>query len=115
MRVILLSSVRFAFVFIWLSFTRCKKDFCCPQISCRVFVTIQKSVAVAIGLLSICNVRHRTDGVVAGAGIVMANTKLAYWLYPHIFSRHSDNARHVTMVMPAYADGGCTLTASVQF
>lgn len=51
----------------------------------------------------------------AEAGIVMASTKLAYWLYPHIFTINTGNVRHVAMVVPAYADGGCTLTASVQF
>lgn len=73
------------------------------------------AVATATGLLRIYNNRHWTNDVVPGAAIGIASSKLVYWLYPHIFSRHSDNARHVTMVMPAYADGGCTLTASVQF
>lgn len=73
------------------------------------------AVATVTGLLRIYNDRHWVNDVVAGAAIGIASTKLAYWLYPRIFTRHTDDAGPVTVLMPSYTYGGCTLTASVLF
>ncbi|MBR8536672.1 phosphatase PAP2 family protein [Carboxylicivirga sediminis] len=54
-------------------------------------------VATATGLFRIYNDRHWFGDVIAGAGIGMLSTKLAYWLYPQIVRRRSD-----TVCLPYY-------------
>lgn len=73
------------------------------------------AVATATGLLRIYNNKHWMSDVVAGAGVGIASTKFAYWLYPKIrraFFRHKSMN---TMVMPYYQNHAIGLSMSHQF
>ncbi len=73
------------------------------------------AVATAVGVLRVCNNRHWVNDVVAGAAIGIASTKLAYWLYPRIFTKHKGQHGPTVVALPSYQDGGCTLSASIAF
>lgn len=64
------------------------------------------AVAATTGYLRMYNNKHWFGDVVAGAGIGIASTKIAYWLYPvlqrSVFKK-SKNPN--TMVMPTYQNG----------
>lgn len=63
------------------------------------------AMAAATGYLRMYNNKHWLSDVVAGAGVGIASTKIAYWLYPkirHVFSR---NKPLHTMIMPTYQSG----------
>ncbi len=70
------------------------------------------AVAAATGYLRIYNDKHWFNDVIAGAGLGIISTKIAYWSYPtikHIFFR---TGTVKTVVLPTYQDGyyGFTLT-----
>lgn len=72
------------------------------------------AMATATGLLRMYNNKHWMSDVVAGAGVGIASTRLAYWLYPkmqHWFGKKDagDNAP-VTMLMPTYQNGAVGLS-----
>ncbi len=71
------------------------------------------AVATATGLLRIYNDRHWVNDVVAGAAIGVLSTKLAYWLYPRIFTAHRRKSGMTLTAVPAYTDGGYALCVSV--
>lgn len=73
------------------------------------------AVATAVGVLRICNNRHWVNDVVAGAAIGIASTKLAYWLYPRIFTKHKGQHGPAVAALPSCQDGGCALTACITF
>ncbi len=61
------------------------------------------SFAVFTGVYRALNDKHWVGDVVAGAGIGILSTELAYWLYPkmnNLFKRKKE--RSATMVMPFY-------------
>jgi hypothetical protein len=64
------------------------------------------AVAATTGYLRMYNNKHWFGDVVAGAGIGIASTKIAYWLYPvlqrSVFKK-SKNPN--TMIMPTYQNG----------
>lgn len=74
------------------------------------------AMATATGYLRLYNNKHWFSDVVAGAGIGIASTKLAYWLYPKIqmlfFKEKKDN----TIVVPTYQNGvfGISLTHNLK-
>ena len=72
-------------------------------------------MATAVGVLRVGNNRHWVNDVVAGAAIGIASTKLAYWLYPRIFTKHKGQHGPDVVALPSYQDGGCTLTACIAF
>jgi hypothetical protein len=60
------------------------------------------AAATATGILRMYNNKHWLSDVVAGAGIGMASTKIAYWLYPTIQRKLFKNKPINTFVMPFY-------------
>jgi hypothetical protein len=67
------------------------------------------AVAATTGYLRMYNNRHWFSDVVAGAGVGIAATKLAYWLYPVIQRGIFRNKKPATMIMPTYQDGAVGL------
>jgi membrane-associated phospholipid phosphatase len=72
------------------------------------------TVATGTGLLRMYNNRHWLGDVVAGAGIGILCTKLAYWIYPTIQQNFSKNRKSKNkMVLLPYYNGqqvGCLLS-----
>ncbi len=67
------------------------------------------AAAAATGYLRIQNNRHWMSDVVAGAGVGIISTRLAYWMYPAIKQRLFKNREVSTIVMPTYEDGALGL------
>jgi hypothetical protein len=67
------------------------------------------ALATATGMLRMYNNKHWMSDVVAGAGVGIASTRLAYWLYPkvqHWFGKKDAGENGpVSMVMPTYNSG----------
>ena len=59
------------------------------------------AMAFSTGYLRMYNNKHWMSDVVAGAGIGIASTKIAYWLYPKIESKLFKHKQVNTMIMPA--------------
>lgn len=64
-------------------------------------------VASATGVFRVINNRHWATDVVAGAGIGILSTKVAYWIYPYINNKffNSKNAKEnkaSAMILPFY-------------
>jgi hypothetical protein len=65
------------------------------------------AMATATGLLRMYNDKHWMSDVVAGAGVGIASTRLAYWLYPkmqRLFGKEKDPEK-VSVLMPTYQGG----------
>jgi hypothetical protein len=67
------------------------------------------AAATATGYLRIYNNKHWVGDVVAGAGIGIISTRLAYWMYPRIRRSLFKNKDVHTIVMPAYQAGSLGL------
>jgi hypothetical protein len=67
------------------------------------------AVAVTTGYLRMYNNKHWFSDVVAGAGVGIASTRLAYWLYPMIQRNLFKNKHPNTVVMPTYQQGAVGL------
>jgi len=63
------------------------------------------AMATATGVLRLYNNKHWVSDVVTGAGIGIASTKLAYWLYPYIKHALWKDKPEGMVVMPAYQNG----------
>ena len=63
------------------------------------------AAATATGALRIYNNKHWLSDVVAGAGIGIASTKLAYWIYPAIKRKFFKNKPMNTFIIPYYQGG----------
>jgi PAP2 superfamily len=63
------------------------------------------AMAAGTGYLRIYNNKHWLNDVVAGAGIGIASTKLAYWIYPKIQHKLFKDRPVHTLVMPNYQNG----------
>lgn len=63
------------------------------------------AMAAATGYLRMYNNKHWMGDVVAGAGIGIMSTKLAYWVYPAIKRKLFKNKEVSTIVMPSYQNG----------
>jgi hypothetical protein len=61
-------------------------------------------MAAATGYLRMYNNKHWLGDIVAGAGIGVASTKLAYWLYPKFQHKLFKDKLPNTMIMPMYQD-----------
>ena len=73
------------------------------------------AMATATGLLRMYNDKHWMSDVVAGAGVGIASTRLAYWLYPkvkHILFKDKPTA---PMLMPSYSNGSVGFVAAYHF
>lgn len=64
------------------------------------------AVAGATGMLRMYNNRHWVSDVLAGAGVGIASTKLAYWIYPTIKRKLFKDKPVNAMVMPYYQHKG---------
>lgn len=66
------------------------------------------AVAIATGFLRMYNNHHWLSDVVAGAGVGIASTRFAYYLYPAIKHRlfHSRKVKGDAMLLPMYNGGG---------
>jgi hypothetical protein len=67
------------------------------------------AVAMATGYLRMYNNRHWFSDVAAGAGIGIASTKIAYWLYPRIQRVIFPKTRDKNLILPSYNDGNLSL------
>jgi len=67
------------------------------------------AVAAATGYLRMYNNRHWLSDVAAGAGVGIASTKLAYWLYPKIKQVFFERAKTGSIIMPGYSNGQLAL------
>ena len=72
------------------------------------------AMATATGMLRMYNDKHWMSDVVAGAGVGIASTRLAYWLYPkmqHWFGgKAAKDPEKVTVLMPTYSNGSLGLS-----
>jgi membrane-associated phospholipid phosphatase len=73
------------------------------------------AVATATGMLRMYNNKHWLNDVVAGAGIGIAGTRLAYWLYPRIQHAIFKDKHPGTVIMPSYNNGSLGLTFARHF
>jgi hypothetical protein len=67
------------------------------------------AAATATGYLRIVNNKHWVGDVVAGAGVGIISTRLAYWIYPAIKRSLFRNKDVHTIVMPVYQEGALGL------
>lgn len=67
------------------------------------------AVAVTTGYLRMYNDKHWFSDVVAGAGIGIASTRLAYWLYPKIQHKLFKDKTPHTLWIPTYHNGSLGL------
>ncbi len=68
------------------------------------------AMAATTGYLRMYNNKHWFSDVVAGAGVGIASTKIAYWLYPKIQHKLFKDKPVKTIVMPTFQNGsfgGC--------
>jgi len=69
------------------------------------------AMATATGVLRMYNDKHWLSDVVAGAGVGIASTRIAYWLYPKIQGLFGKkNPEVVNVVMPTYNNGSFGLS-----
>ena len=70
------------------------------------------AVAATTGYLRIYNDKHWFNDVIAGAGLGIISTKIAYWTYPTIKHIFFKTKTVKTVLLPTYQDGyyGFTLT-----
>ena len=73
------------------------------------------TMAIATGYLRMYNNKHWFGDVVAGAGVGILSTKLAYWIYPSIERKLFHNKPINTMVMPFYHDHSAGLSLNYHF
>ncbi|MCW3093040.1 MAG: hypothetical protein JWP81_4109 [Ferruginibacter sp.] len=71
--------------------------------------------AGATGALRMYNNRHWMSDVLAGAGVGIASTKLAYWIYPSIKRKLFKDKPMNTMIMPYYQSGGAGIAMVYKF
>lgn len=67
------------------------------------------ATATVTGLLRMYNNRHWLNDVIGGAGIGIASTKLAYWLYPKISRKLFHQKTGPATIMPYYQHNGAGL------
>ncbi len=73
------------------------------------------AMAAATGYLRMYNNRHWFSDVVAGAGVGILSTRLAYWFYPKIQHSLFKDKHPNTMVMPAYQNGAFGMLLAHRF
>ncbi len=73
------------------------------------------AVAVTTGYLRMYNNKHWLSDVVAGAGVGILSTRLAYWLYPSVKNIFFNKKAMNTMIMPYYQNRGGGLALIYRF
>ncbi|HMH23544.1 MAG TPA: phosphatase PAP2 family protein [Puia sp.] len=75
------------------------------------------AMATTTGLLRLYNNKHWCSDVLAGAGIGIASTRVAYWLYPilqHAFGKDKSSSGG-TVLMPTYQSGSLGIAFAHRF
>jgi membrane-associated phospholipid phosphatase len=75
------------------------------------------AMATATGMLRMYNDKHWMSDVIAGAGVGIASTRIAYWLYPKmqgLFGKPK-NPDVVNVLMPTYSNGSLGLSFVKRF
>jgi membrane-associated phospholipid phosphatase len=67
------------------------------------------AIASTTAYLRIYNNRHWLSDVVAGAGLGIASTKFAYWLYPKISKKLFKGKANNTVLLPSYSNGNFSM------
>src|SRR5690349_22769192 len=76
-----------------------------PRSTLFPYTTLFRSgyaVAAATGYLRMYNNKHWFSDVMAGAGIGIASTKIAYWLYPALKNTFFKTRLNHTVIIPSY-------------
>lgn len=75
------------------------------------------SVAAGVGFFRVYNNRHWLNDIIAGAGLGMLSTRMAYWLYPKVFGRRQNGRRECPAVVatPYYGSGAAGVQATILF
>jgi PAP2 superfamily len=73
------------------------------------------AAAALTGYLRVSNNKHWAGDVVAGAGVGIISTKLAYWIYPVIKRKLFKDREVTTVVMPTYQNGSFGLGLTHHF
>jgi len=73
------------------------------------------AMAATTGYLRMYNNKHWLSDVVAGAGVGIASTRLAYWLYPKIQHKLFKDKPMRTVVIPSYQSGSFNVGLVHQF
>lgn len=68
------------------------------------------AVAASVGVLRLYNNHHYLGDVVAGAGLGIVSTKIAYTLYPFVAKKLFKNYQFKTVAVPAFIQGAPGLT-----
>lgn len=81
-----------------------------------IYGVVGYAFAVTTGVLRMYNRDHWFSDVVAGAGVGIISTKLAYLVYPYIRNKltHKDKSGKSTFIMPTYQDGMAGLSFSME-
>lgn len=76
------------------------------------------TAATATGALRMYNVRHWFSDVVAGAGIGILGTKIAYWTFPYmkrLYTSKKSNSKTTAVLLPYYNGNDVGVALSVAF
>jgi len=73
------------------------------------------AMATATGMLRMYNDKHWMSDVVAGAGVGIASTRLAYWLYPKVKHLLWKDKPSAPLLMPSYSNGSLGLVFAYHF
>jgi len=71
------------------------------------------SVATGVAALRLIKGKHWLSDVLAGAGVGIASTELAYWVYPRVQRVLVKGLQDRALVLPFYQNGAAGLTAVV--
>ncbi|MGC4038416.1 MAG: phosphatase PAP2 family protein [Chitinophagaceae bacterium] len=67
------------------------------------------AMAATTGYLRLYNNRHWLSDVIAGAGVGIASTEIAYWLYPKIVKLFTKDKSQKNFLIPQYQDKSVSL------
>ncbi len=73
------------------------------------------AVAAGTGFLRMYNNKHWFSDVVAGAGVGILSTRIAYWLYPVVKNAVFKNKSIQTVIAPSYGQGAWGFTVVSNF
>jgi membrane-associated phospholipid phosphatase len=73
------------------------------------------AMATATGMLRMYNDKHWMSDVVAGAGVGIASTRLAYWLYPKVKKLLFKDKPTAPLLMPSYSNGSVGFVFAYHF
>ncbi|MFD2719965.1 phosphatase PAP2 family protein [Hymenobacter monticola] len=71
------------------------------------------AVATSVGALRVVKDNHWCSDVLAGAGVGMISTELAYWVYPHLQRLLPKGLQERAVILPYYQSGATGLSVAV--